>query len=397
MKKKIVIWVAGFFLLSFLLGFNLEVSQARKNEEEFYRELERFVNVVNIVKKEYVTPVNDKKLIYGALKGMLSSLDPYSAFLEPEASKELQIETSGEFEGVGMEITLKDGIITVVSPIQDTPAWNAGVKPGDRIIEIDGKSTKGMNTWEAAQKLRGKKGTSVTISVLREHTTKIIKITLVRDVIKVKSIKSSILPGNIGYVRITNFQERTSTDLEAVIKELINQQVQALILDLRNNPGGLLSSAIEVSQMFLPEKKIIVSIQGRKPEEKRTYYSQKPPLWNKPVVLLVNNGSASASEIVTGALRDNISTCKVIGTKTFGKGSVQNLIKLDEDGTSMKLTIAYYYTPSGTKIDGKGIEPDIKIEAPEDIEMGSLEKDVQLKKAVEELSSQMQATVVNTQ
>ncbi|HOQ82475.1 MAG TPA: PDZ domain-containing protein, partial [bacterium] len=230
MKKKIAIWVAGFFVLSFLLGFNLEVSQARKNEEEFYRELERFVTVVNIVKKEYVQPVDDKKLIYGALKGMLSSLDPYSAFLEPEASKELQIETSGEFEGVGMEITLKDGVLTVVSPIQDTPAWNAGVKPGDRIIDIDGKSTKGMNTWEAAQKLRGKKGTPVVISVLRENSSKIIKITLVRDVIRVKSIKSSILPGNIGYVRITNFQERTSEDLEAVIKELNNQHVQALIL-----------------------------------------------------------------------------------------------------------------------------------------------------------------------
>ncbi|HOC02677.1 MAG TPA: S41 family peptidase [bacterium] len=390
MKKKIAIWVAGFFVLSFLLGFNLEVSQARKNEEEFYRELERFVTVVNIVKKEYVQPVDDKKLIYGALKGMLSSLDPYSAFLEPEASKELQIETSGEFEGVGMEITLKDGVLTVVSPIQDTPAWNAGVKPGDRIIDIDGESTKGMNTWEAAQKLRGKKGTPVVISVLRENSSKIIKITLVRDVIRVKSIKSSILPGNIGYVRITNFQERTSEDLEAVIKELNNQHVQALILDLRNNPGGLLSSAVEVSQLFLPEKKVIVSIQGRKPEDKKTYYSQKAPIWNKPVVILANNGSASASEIVIGALRDNLKTCKVIGTKTFGKGSVQNLIKLDDDGTSIKLTIAYYYTPSGTRIDGKGIEPDIKVEAPEEMEIGSLEKDIQLKKAIEEILNEMQ-------
>ncbi|MGC8805587.1 MAG: S41 family peptidase, partial [Candidatus Ratteibacteria bacterium] len=344
MKKKIIIWTTGFFLLSFLLGFNLELSQARKNEEELYRELERFVSVVNIVKKEYVSPVDDKKLIYGALKGMLSSLDPYSAFLEPEASKELQMETSGEFEGVGMEITVKDGIITVVSPIQDSPAWNAGIKPGDKIIEIDGQSTKGMNTWEAAQKLRGKKGTSVTISILREHATKIMKITLMRDIIKVKSVKSSILQGDIGYVRISNFQERTANDLEAVIKELQNQNVKALILDLRNNPGGLLSSAIDVSELFLPEKTIIVSIQGRRPEDKKIYYSQKQPLWDKPVLILINNGSASASEIVTGALRDNLSTCKTVGLKTFGKGSVQNLIKLDEDGTSIKLTIAYYYT-----------------------------------------------------
>ena len=390
MKKKIVMWIVVFFVLSFLLGFNLEVSQARKNEEEFYRELERFVNVVNIVKKEYVSPVDDKKIIHGALKGMLSSLDPYSAFLEPEASKELQIETSGEFEGVGMEITLKDGIITVVSPIQDAPAWTAGIKPGDRIIEIDGQSTKGMDTWEAVQKLRGKKGTSVTVSILREHTPHIIKISLVRDIIRVKSVKSAILPGNIGYVRITNFQEKTAADLETVLKELNNQNVDALILDLRNNPGGLLSSAIEVSQMFLPEKKPIVSIQGRKQEERKTYYAQKAPLWNKPVVLLVNNGSASAAEIVTGALRDNLDRCEIVGIKTFGKGSVQNLIKIDEDGTSIKLTVAYYYTPSGVKIDGKGIEPDIKIESSEEIEIGSFEKDVQLKKAMEEVSNLLQ-------
>jgi carboxyl-terminal processing protease len=389
MKKKILIWTIGFFLLSFMLGFNLEVSQARKSEEELYRELEKFVNVVNIVKKEYVTTVDDKKLIYGALKGMLSSLDPYSAFLEPEASKELQAETSGEFEGVGMEITLKDGIITVVSPIQDTPAWNAGIKPGDKIIEIDGQSTKGMNTWEAAQKLRGKKGTSVTISILREHATKIMKITLVRDVIKVKSVKSAILPDNIGYVRITNFQERTASDLEAVLKEFNNQRINALILDLRNNPGGLLSSAIEVSELFLKEKKTIVSIQGRRPEDKRVYYSQRTPVWDKPVVLLINGGSASASEIVTGALKDQLELCKTVGTKSFGKGSVQNLIKLDEDGTSIKLTIAYYYTPSGTKIDGKGIEPDVKVEVgetTEELEFGKPEKDPQLRKAIEEVS-----------
>ncbi|MCM8759573.1 MAG: S41 family peptidase [Candidatus Omnitrophica bacterium] len=388
MKRKLVIWTVGFVLLSFLLGFNLETSQARKNEEELYRELERFVNVINIVKREYVNPVDDKKLIYGALKGMLSSLDPYSAFLEPEATKELQIETSGEFEGVGMEITLKDGIITVVSPVQDSPAWNAGIKPGDKIIEIDGQSTKGMNTWEAAQKLRGKKGTSVTVSILREHATKILKITLVRDVIKVKSVKSSILPDDIGYIRITNFQERTSDDLEVVLKEFTNQKVKGLILDLRNNPGGLLNSAIDVSQLFLPPRKTIVSIQGRRPEDKKVYVSQKQAIWTKPIVILINNGSASASEILTGALRDNLSACKTIGTKTFGKGSVQNLIKLDEEGTSIKLTIAYYYTPSGTKIDGKGIEPDVVVETSEDkIEVGVIDKDPQLRKAIEEIST----------
>ncbi|MCM8827978.1 MAG: S41 family peptidase [Candidatus Omnitrophica bacterium] len=208
-----------------------------------------------------------------------------------------------------------------------------------------------------------------------------------RDVIKIKSVKSSILPENIGYIRITGFQERTGSDLETVLKEFNNQKIMALILDLRNNPGGLLNAAIDVSDMFLPKGKIIVSIQGRRPEDKKVYACQKSQLWDKPVVILINNGSASASEIVTGALRDNLNACKTLGLKTFGKGSVQNLIKLDEDGTSIKLTIAYYYTPSGVRIDGKGIEPDIKVEMGEEsVEIGLPEKDIQLKKAIEEAS-----------
>jgi len=403
MKRKVVLWFLGFFLLSFLLGFNLEVSQARKNEEELYKQLEKFVNVVNVVKNQYVVPVEDKKLIYGALKGMLSSLDPYSAFLEPEASKELQIETQGEFEGVGMEITQKDGIITVVSPMEDTPSWNAGIKPGDRIIEIDGVSTKGMNTWEAAQKLRGKKGTSVVVSIVREGSTKILKITLVRDVIKVKSVKSKMLDDSIAYVRITQFQERTAADLEEVLTNFSQQNAKGLILDLRNNPGGLLSSAIDVSQLFVPARKPIVSIQGRGPENKKFYYSKRDPIWNRPIVVLINGGSASASEIVTGALKDDLTTCRTVGTKTFGKGSVQNLIPLDDDGAQIKLTIAYYYTPSGVRIEQKGIEPDVRIEVHrpgkdesrsetelamegvEEFEIGNLAKDPQLRRAIEEI------------
>ena len=264
MKRKIVVWLIGFLTLSFLLGFNLQVSQARKNEEEFYRQLERFVNVVNVVKDEYVNPVDDKKLISGAMKGMLSSLDPYSAYLEPEANKELQIETQGEFEGVGMEITIKDEIITVVSPIEDTPAWKAGVKTGDRIIEIDGQSTKGMSTSDAARKLRGKRGTQVVISLLREKATKIMKITLTRDVIKIKSVRTKFLQDGIGYVRISEFQEQTAADLENAIKSFNLNNEKGLILDLRYNPGGLLTSAIDVSNIFLQAKKLIVFTPGEK-------------------------------------------------------------------------------------------------------------------------------------
>ncbi len=384
MKKKFIFLVISFVVLAFILGSDVSISQVRKNEEELCRQLDMFIDAIEIVKKEYVEPVDDKKLIYGALKGMLFSLDPYSAFLEPELKRELEIETKGEFEGVGMEITLKDGIITVVSPIEGTPAWRAGIKPGDRIIEIDGKPTKGMTTLEAAKKLRGKKGTKVTISIMRKNTPKLIKITLIRDVIRVKSIKKKVING-IGYIRIIEFQERTPSELEKVLKEFNSQNIKALILDLRNNPGGLLSSAIEVADLFLPRGKLIVYTKGRNPEDKSYFYGRRNPLWKKPIVILANEGSASASEIVLGALKDNLKKFEFVGTKTFGKGSVQNLIKL-KDGSALKLTIAHYYTPKHICIEGKGIKPDVEVKLPEgEFIIPGGEEDIQMKKAVEEV------------
>ncbi|MGC8977007.1 MAG: S41 family peptidase [Candidatus Ratteibacteria bacterium] len=384
MKKKIFLIFLSFLFLTFVFGGDVNVSQTTKKDDNLYKNLELFIDALKIVRENYVEPVESKKLIYGALKGMLMSLDPYSAFLEPELAKELEIETKGEFEGVGMEITLKDGIVTVVSPIEDTPAWKAGIKEGDKIIEIDGKSTKGMSTMEAAQLLRGKKGTKVTISILREGVSNLIKFTLERDVIKIKSVKSKIY-NSIGYIRLTGFQENTPEELKKVLDEFNEKDIKGLILDLRNNPGGLLNVAIEVSEFFLPPNKLIVYTQGRDKKDIMKFYSRKSPVWKKPIVLLINGGSASASEILFGALKDNYPNFLSIGTKTFGKGSVQNLIKLP-DNSRIKLTIARYYTPKGVCIEGEGIQPDIeiKIESEKPI-LPTSQEDIQFKRALEEI------------
>ncbi|HNS32000.1 MAG TPA: S41 family peptidase [bacterium] len=383
--KKTMLVIIGLIFLSIVTGSDVQVSQARLKEEEVYRNIELFIDALEVVRKQYVNDVQDQKLIYGALKGMLISLDPYSAFLEPAMKEELQLETKGEFQGVGMEITLKDGIITVVSPIEDTPAWNAGIKPGDKIVEINEESTKGFTTFEAAQKLRGKKGTEVSVSIMRTGLSEFKKFTLTRDVIKVKSVREKLLEDGLGYVRIRDFQERTASDLLNILQGMNEKDVRGLILDLRNNPGGLLSSSIEVSDMFLPKGKLIVYTQGREEKDRSTFYSRKKEIWGKPVVILINHGSASASEIVTGALKDNLSTVLTVGLKSFGKGSVQNLISL-KDGSALKLTIAHYYTPSGVCIEGKGIGPDVNVEISEDKPViPGEEGDVQFDKAIEEL------------
>ncbi|MCK9265886.1 S41 family peptidase [bacterium] len=383
--KKIILFVMGLISLSVIIGSDVQVSQARLKEEEIYRNIELFIDAMEVVRRDYVNNVEDKELVYGALKGMLISLDPYSAFLEPKMKEELQIETKGEFQGVGMEITLKDGIITVVSPIEDTPAWNAGIKPDDKILEIEGESTKGFSTLEAAQKLRGKKGTQVKIKIMRKGASELKEISLTRDVIKVKSVREKKLDNNLGYVRIRDFQEKTAYDFLNVLKDFNSNDIKGIVLDLRNNPGGLLSSSVAISEMFLPTGKLIVYTQGREEGDKHSYYSRKKEVWNKPVVILINQGSASASEIVTGALKDNLSTVSLVGHKTFGKGSVQNLIPL-KDGSALKLTIAHYYTPSGVCIEGKGIEPDITVELPEDNHITLGDKgDVQYLSAIEEL------------
>ena len=352
----------SFTLIISLLVFNFGFSKEKNNDnQEIYKYLKLFSQVLRLVEENYVKEVSPKDLIYGAINGMLSSLDPYSSLMEPDEYKELEIETKGSFTGIGIEITIKDEILTVVAPIEDTPAWKAGIKPGDKILKINGKSTKGMSLLEAVKLLRGPKGTKVTITILRDEKD-IKEITLVRDVIPIKSVKTKVLEPGYAYVRITSFQEKTPKELIKALEELENaQQIKGIVLDLRYNPGGLLSSAIEVADEFL-ENGIIVSIKGKNKDAQMEFKAKPNPPQRKhpyPIAILINHGTASAAEIVTGALRDN-NRAIVLGQKSFGKGLVQTVIPLEEN-YAVKLTTAYYYTPDGICIDKIGIKPDIEI------------------------------------
>jgi carboxyl-terminal processing protease len=358
LKLNLFLSFCLIFLLIFSWGFSKE---SKEKNDEIYKYLKLFSQVLKLIEDNYVTEVNPKDLIYGAINGMLNSLDPYSSLMKPEEYKELEIETKGSFTGIGIEITIKDEIITVVAPIEDTPAWKAGIKPGDKILKIDDKPTKGMSLLEAVKLLRGPKGTKVTITILRNDKD-IKEITLVRDVIPIKSVKTKILEPGYAYVRITSFQEKTPQELiEALEKLENNQQMKGIILDMRFNPGGLLSSAIEVADEFL-EDGFIVSVKGKSKETQMEFKATPNPSQRKhpyPIIILINHGTASAAEIVTGALKDN-NRALVLGQKSFGKGLVQTVIPLGED-YAVKLTTAYYYTPKGVCIDKIGITPDIEI------------------------------------
>ncbi len=337
-------------------------------QDTHYESLKTFAESLSLVKKNYVEEVDEKDLVYGAIKGMLSSLDPHSSFMTPELFKEMKIDTKGEFGGLGIQIGIKDGILTVIAPIEDTPAHKAGVKAGDRIIKIDGESTKDISLFDAVTKLRGKPGTSVTITIIRKGLDKPKDITIVRDIIKIKSVKSRILDEGIGYVKLTQFQQKTASELEKALTDLYKKEIYALILDLRNNPGGLLKSAVEVSSRFLPEGKLIVYIKGRSGDKTEFTAKNGNHYFNLPMVVLVNEGSASASEIVAGAMQD-WEQAVILGTQTFGKGSVQTVIPLS-DGSALRLTTARYYTPRGRSIQTTGITPDIvvRLEAKNGVE-----------------------------
>lgn len=327
-------------------------------EAETYEKLKIFTEVLSAVKRNYVEEVDPKDLIYDAIRGMLRSLDPHSAFLPPVAYKEMQVETKGEFGGLGIQISIRNGVLTIIAPIDDTPAWRAGLKAGDKIVKIEGEPTKDMTLHEAVGKMRGQKGTSVTISISREGWKMLKDFTIVRDIIRIKSVKSSVMEEDIGYIKINQFQERTASDLAAALKDLSGKEVDAVILDLRNNPGGLLKSAVDVAGKFLPEGKLVVYIKGRS-GDKTEYRTRSKPSYTRPMVVLVNQGSASASEIVAGALKD-WKRAIVLGVKTFGKGSVQSVIPL-ADGSGLRLTTSRYYTPKGTSIQTTGITPDIEV------------------------------------
>ena len=329
--------------------------------EDTYDKLKVFTEILSLVQSNYVDEVKSRELIYGAVKGMLDTLDPHTAFMTPEAFKEMQVETSGSFGGLGIEITVKDRMLTVVAPIDGTPADRAGIQPGDRIVKIEGQLTKDLTLMDAVRKLRGPKGSKVTIGILREGTLEPFEVTLVRETIEVRSVRSKDLGDGIFYVRLSSFQERTAKDLEKALEQAQKAVATALILDLRNDPGGLLNQAVAVSDMFLDKDQLIVYTQGRLKNQDLRFtaeHSTGYPKW--PMVVLVNGGSASASEIVAGALQD-WKRAVILGTKTFGKGSVQTVIPLS-DGSGLRLTTAKYFTPRGRSIHGIGITPDIVVE-----------------------------------
>ncbi|MBI2880117.1 MAG: S41 family peptidase [Candidatus Tectomicrobia bacterium] len=304
-----------------------------------------------------------RQLAYAAIAGMMRRLDPHSALMTPEAFKELQVETRGEFGGIGIEITLRDGKLTVVSPIEGTPAHRVGIQAGDLIVRIDGFDTQGITLMGAVRRMRGPKGTAVTLEVRRAGADGPVVFSIVRDIIHIQSVKEKVLPGKIGYVRVSSFVESTSRDLFKSLRSLERQGIRGLILDLRNNPGGLLRQAVEVADLFLGKDSLIVYTRGKRPEHNLKFVDRRPgPFGKFPMIVLVNAGSASASEIVTGALQD-LHRALVMGTRTFGKGSVQTIIPLS-DGSGLRVTTALYYTPKGREIQEKGIPPDAVVPQP---------------------------------
>jgi len=355
--------IASVIFAVFLIGVLIGSGQSQKVSalsNQMYEDLKVFTDVIGLIQKDYVEETKSKDLIQGAIKGMLETLDPHSAYMPPTMFKEMQEETKGRFEGLGIEITLKDGILTVVSPIEGTPAFKAGVVAGDQIIKIDGETTKNFTLVDSVKRLRGPRGTKVTITIMREGLPKPKDFTLVRDVIPVRSVRHELLEKTYGYVRISQFQEKTDGDFEKAMKALEEESkgaLKGLVLDLRNNPGGLLDQAVKISDRFI-DSGIIVSIDGRREEAKQKWPAHPDGTATRyPLIVLVNGGSASGAEIVAGAIQDH-GRGILVGTQTFGKGSVQTIIPL-KDGSGLRLTTARYYTPSGRSIQAKGIVPDI--------------------------------------
>jgi carboxyl-terminal processing protease len=387
--KKIIRLI---FVFVFLFG---QASLARDestqpHSEDIYKNLDLFSKVLYLIEKDYVEPVKGQELIYGAIKGMLGTLDPYSVFLTPEVYKELKVDTVGRFGGVGLEITLQNGVLTVVSPIEDTPAARAGIRPGDRIIKINGKSTKGMDLADAVGRMRGSQKSKVTLTLRRLGVKAPFDVHLKRETIKIKSVKAEALPGGIAYLRLTNFQEKTTEELNTAIQGLAKNskgKITGMVLDLRNNPGGLLEEAVRVSDLFLSSG-VIVSTKGRQGFSEVRKANPDAEYPDIPMAVLINEGSASASEIVAAALHDN-KRAKLFGVKTFGKGSVQTVVDLGE-GTGLKLTIAKYYTPADKSITGTGVTPDFEIRSKDESKPPFLmtpEEDVQRQAALEYLKT----------
>src|SRR5437667_12593172 len=392
MKKAFVI---SSVLVVLTLSRGGSVASKSADQSETYEQLKLFTEVLSIVQNQYVDQVPPKDLIYSAIKGTLRGLDAHSSFLDPDSYKEMQVETSGSFGGLGIEITLRDDVLTVVSPIEGTPAHRAGLQTGDRIVKIDGLVTKDMQLPDAVKRMRGKPGTKVTITVVREGWTEPKDFDITREQIRVQSVRSHDLGGGIAYVKLRQFQEQSPGDLGAALEKAAKTGMKALILDLRHNPGGRLTAAVEVTEEFIDDGKLVVYTEGRVRNQNMRFSAHaKKSYPNLPMVVLVNLGSASASEIVAGALQD-WGRAIVVGTQSFGKGSVQTIIPLS-DGSGLRLTTAKYFTPKGRSIHGKGITPDIVVEVPKDKDpapkerplpsadpLDDLKKDVQLLRALD--------------
>src|SRR5208282_724743 len=359
------ITLAVSLVACFLALQEVAVRRAHALSNDSYQELDTFASVLAIVQKNYVEPVTTKRLIDGAISGMLASLDPHSAYLTPDLYRDLEVETRGSFGGLGIEITIKNGALTVVAPIEDTPAYRAGLKAGDQIIKIDDDFTKDMSLTEAVKRMRGPKGSKIRLTLHRNGVAELFTVTLARDVIKIQSVKSKTLDGGYGYIRVTTFQENTGEGVEKAIDGFESKEhgkLKGIVFDLRDNPGGLLNQAVKVSDDFL-DGGLIVYTQGREENQQQKYFShKKKDFVDYPMVVLVNGGSASASEIVAGALQDQ-KRAVILGTQTFGKGSVQTILPLD-DHSALRLTTARYYTPNGRSIQAVGITPEVISEPP---------------------------------
>ncbi len=365
-QKRLPSLILGFLLFSAPI---VAIEKSKKDSLPL-EDLQRFSAVIESIRNYYVNPIDDKQLFESAIHGMLSGLDPHSAFLDPEDFKDLKVSTSGKFGGLGIEVTMEDGFIRVISPIDDTPAKKAGIQAGDMIIRLDETPIKGLTLRKAVELMRGAPGSKIILTILRKHESKPLKITVARDIIRVKSVKTKLLDDYYGYVRLSQFQSSTGEDMVENLKKLRQEakdkNLKGLVLDMRNNPGGILESSIKVADAFLDRKKLkydglIVYTQGRLPKsELKERAHDGDMLDGAPIVVLINGGSASASEIVAGALQDH-GRAVVMGTQSFGKGSVQTVLPL-KDNYGLKLTTALYYTPSGRSIQAEGITPDILVE-----------------------------------
>lgn len=375
MRKTIA---AASFVILMVLGLMTFSPQTMSYAKDRYLDLQLFTKVLNLVQQYYVEEVDIKKLIYGGIKGMLRELDPHTNFLPPEIFKEFESETSGEFGGLGVELTVIKGVLTVISPIEDAPAWIAGVKAGDKIVSINGESTKGLSLVEAAQKMKGSKGSKIVLEIFRDGFDQPKNFSIVRGTVKIRSSKYTDLENGYAYIRLTSFIENSYRDMSSQIKKHIQKYktMKGLIIDLRRNPGGLLDQAIKISDMFLDKGTIVSTVGRNRKDAEITYAKDDKELPDFPVIVLIDEYSASASEILAGALQDN-KRALIMGQRSFGKGSVQSVVKLG-DGSGLKLTVARYYTPSGRSIQSLGIQPDVTIDnlSQEVIEKAIVKSDI---------------------